>query len=126
MFKFITLLKRFIPPYKKYVFLALLFNILTMIFSLFSFGAVIPVLRLLFKTQQSVTVYKIWTWNNSFKAIVSAIRNNLSFTVQHFITSIGPGTALMYLGVFLVVMTAFTVGTCYMGSYFVIPIRTGV
>jgi ABC-type multidrug transport system fused ATPase/permease subunit len=126
MFKFITLLKRFIPPYKKYVLLALLFNILTMVFSLFSFGAVVPVLRLLFKIQQSVTVYQIWNWNNSFKTIVSAIQNNLSYYVQHFITSIGPGTALMYLGIYLVTMTALKVGTFYLGSYFVIPIRTGV
>ena len=126
MFKFITLLKRFIPPYKRYVLLALLFNILTLIFSLFSFAAVIPVLRLLFKIEQSMNVYQAWTWNDGFKKIVNAVQNNLSYYVQHFITSVGPGSALLYLGAFLVVMTAFKVGTAYMGSYYIIPIRTGV
>jgi len=126
MFKFITLLKRFIPPYKKYVLLALLFNLLTLVFSLFSFAAVIPVLRLLFKIEQTLSVYKPWTMDDGFKNIVSAIQNNLSYHIQHFIISVGPSSALLYLGAFLVVMTAFKVGTAYMGSYYIIPIRTGV
>ena len=126
MFKFITLLKRFIPPYKKYVFLSLLFNLLTMVFSLFSFAAVIPVLRILFKIEESLNIYQIWTWNDGVKAIAKALQNNLSYYIQHFITTVGPGYALLYLGVFLVVMTALKVGTAYMGSYYVIPIRTGV
>jgi len=126
MFKFLTLLKRFIPPYKKYVFLALLFNLLTLVFSLFSFAAVIPVLRLLFKIEQSLSVYQPWTSHDGFKAITGAIQNNLSYYIQHFIISVGPSSALLYLGAFLVVMTALKVGTAYMGSYFIIPIRTGV
>jgi len=126
MFKFVTLLKRFIPPYKKYVLLALMFNLLTLVFSLFSFAAVIPVLRLLFKIEQSLTVYQAWNWNNSYKVIIDAVKNNFSYYIQHFITSVGPGTALLYLGAFLVVMTALKVGTAYMGSYYIIPIRTGV
>lgn len=126
MFKFVTLLRRFIPPYKKYVLLALLFNLLTLVFSLFSFAAVIPVLRLLFKIEQVTSVYQPWTWDDSFKVIVNSIQNNLSYTVQHFITSVGPSTALLYLGAFLVIMTALKVGTAYLGSYFIIPIRTGV
>jgi len=126
MFKFITLLKRFIPPYKKYVLLALLFNLLTLVFSLFSFAAVIPVLRLLFRIEEKLNVYKAWNWNNSFKDITEAIQNNFSYHVQHFITSVGPSSALLYLGAFLVIMTALKVGTAYMGSYFIIPIRTGV
>jgi len=126
MFKFVTLLKRFIPPYKKYVLLALLFNLLTLVFSLFSFAAVIPVLRLLFRIEQKLNIYKAWNWNNSFKDITDAIQNNFSFHIQHFITSVGPSSALLYLGAFLVIMTALKVGTAYMGSYFIIPIRTGV
>jgi len=126
MFKFVTLLKRFIPPYKKYVLLALLFNLLTLVFSLFSFAAVIPVLRLLFKIESKLVVYKIWTWNDSFKNIESGIQNNFSYNIQHFIVSVGPSSALLYLGAFLVIMTAFKVGTAYMGSYYIIPIRTGV
>lgn len=126
MFKFITLLKRFIPPYKKYVFLSLLFNLLSTVFSLFSFAAIIPILGMLFKTEKAIKVYQIWNWHDSLKVIVAGIKNNLSYSVQQFIETIGPSAALLYLGLFLIVMTAFKVGTSYLGSYFMIPIRTGV
>lgn len=126
MFKFVTLLKRFIPPYKKYVFLSLLFNLLSTVFSLFSFAAIIPILGMLFKTEKAIKVYQIWNWNDSLKVIVAGIKNNLSYSVQQFIETIGPSAALLYLGLFLIVMTAFKVGTSYLGSYFMIPIRTGV
>jgi len=126
MFKFITLLKRFIPPYKKYVFLSLLFNLLSTVFSLFSFAAIIPVLQILFGLQKVEKVYMAWGWNDGLKNIVAALKNNLFYWVEQVIQSVGPGSALLYLGMFLVIMTAFKVGTAYMGSYFLIPIRTGV
>jgi len=126
MFKFITLLKRFIPPYKKYVLLAFLFNVLTLVFSLFSFLSVVPVLNVLFKIEQTKKVFHSWSWNNSYTVIVDSIKNNFSYYIQHFLSSINPGTALLYLGAFLIVMTALKVGTAYMGSYYIIPIRTGV
>jgi subfamily B ATP-binding cassette protein MsbA len=126
MFKFITLLKRFIPPYKKYVFLSLLFNLLTTFFSLFSFAAIIPLLNMLFKTTQAVKTYQTWTWDDKFKVIVDGIQNNVSFSIQRFIENVGPSAALLYIGLFLVIMTALKVGTAYLGAHFLIPIRTGV
>jgi ABC-type multidrug transport system fused ATPase/permease subunit len=126
MFKFIILLKRFIPPYKKYVFLSLLFNLLTTFFSLFSFAAIIPLLNMLFKTEEAVKTYQAWTWDDKFKVIVDGIQNNVSFSIQRFIENVGPSAALLYIGLFLVVMTALKVGTAYLGAHFLIPIRTGV
>lgn len=126
MFKFVTLLRRFIPPYKKYVFLCFLFNLLTMVFSLFSYTAIIPVLQVLFGLQRSDKVYQAWTWNDSIGEIGSAVLNNLYAWVQQSINSVGPSSALVYLGGFLVFMTALKVGTAYLGSHYMIPIRTGV
>lgn len=126
MFKFIELLKRFIPPYKKYVFLSLLFNLLATVFSLFSFAAIIPVLQILFGINKVNAVYQNWNWSESFKDIIAAIKNNVSYDVQQFITHVGTQNALIYIGIFLVIMTFFKVGTSYMGSYYVIPLRTGV
>lgn len=126
MFKFITLLKRFIPPYKKYVVLSMLFNLLSTVFSLFSFAAIIPVLQLLFGLEHSDKKFKIWTWHDSISHIVDGVKNNFLYSVEHAIQSVGPSAALLYLGLFLVVMTAFKVGTAYLGSFYMIPIRTGV
>ena len=126
MFKFITLLKRFIPPYKKYVFLSLLFNLLSTVFSLFSFAAIIPVLQILFGLEKVEKIYISWTWSDGNKEIISALKNNLFCWVEQTIQSLGPSTALLYLGLFLIIMTTFKTGTAYFGSYFMIPIRTGV
>ncbi len=126
MFKFVTLLRRFIPPYKKYVFLSLLFNLLSTIFSLFSFAAIIPVLQILFGLQKVDMIYKVWSWSDGLKEIVTAIKNNLFYAVEQAIGSVGPTMALLYLGIFLILMTALKTGTWYLGSHFMIPVRTGV
>lgn len=126
MFKFITLLKRFIPPYKKYVFLSLLFNLLSTVFSLFSFAAIIPILKMLFKTEEVVRTYQVWSWHDEFKVIINGIENNISYSIQQFITNVGPSAALLYLGGFLIFMTVLKVGSSYFGSWFIIPVRTGV
>ncbi len=126
MFNFIILLKRFIPPYKKYVFLSFLFNLLSTLFSLFSFAAIIPVLQILFGLEKAQTIYQAWNWSDGMSAIVSALKNNFSYIIEQTIQSSGPSNALLYLGLFLVVMTALKTGTAYMGAFYMIPIRTGV
>ena len=126
MFNFIILLKRFIPPYKKYVLLSFLFNLLSTLFSLFSFAAIIPVLQILFGLEKAETIYQAWNWSDGMSAVVSALKNNFSYIVEQTIQSSGPSNALLYLGLFLVIMTALKTGTAYMGAFYMIPIRTGV
>ncbi len=127
MNNFFVLLKRFVPPYKKYVVLSLSLNLLSTIFSLFSFAAIIPVLRILFKLEENtVSVYREWTWNNGLTDIISALKNNVFYAIEQMIQQVGANMALLYLGLFLIIMTAFKVGTAYFGSYFMIPIRMGV
>lgn len=126
MFKFFELLKRFIPPYKKYVFLNLLFNLLSTVFSLFSFAAIIPVLQILFGLQQSNLSYQAWTWGDGWNQIISALKNNIFYYLEQMMTTAGPSMTLLYLGLFLIVMTIFKTGTSYLSSYYIIPIRTGV
>ena len=126
MFKFWTLIKRFIPPYRKYVVLLFLFNILSTVFSLFSFAALIPILRILFGIESAGRAYQPWAWGDGLGDIVNAWKNNIFYHIEAVIQSAGPVQALAYIALFLVVMTALKVGTSYLGSYFLIPIRTGV
>ena len=123
MLNFLALLRRFVPPYKKYVFLNLLFHLLSTIFSLFSFGAIIPILNILFGLSTETRVYKDW---NGIAEFFSNFTNNLFYWIEQIVLNLGAGTALLYIGLFLVVMTFFKTGTSYLGSYFMIPIRTGV
>lgn len=126
MFDFIKLIKRFIPPYKKYVFLSVLANLLSTLFSLFSFAAIIPILQILFGVTKSNTIYIPWAWQDGIQHIYNALRNNVSYWIETTIAQQGANVTLIYIGLFLIFMTFLKVGTAYLGSFFVIPIRTGV
>ena len=126
MSKFFQLFRRFLPPYKKYVAASLFFNILSTILSLVSFAAIIPVLRILFGLENTNLQYQTWAWSNSFEKIFVALKNNVFYALNNFLADIEPTTALIYIGIFLIIMTALKVGTAYLGTYFIIPIRTGI
>lgn len=123
---FLKLLRRFIPPYKKEVALNVLFNLLSTLFSLFSFAAIIPVLQILFGITTEVGVTVEWNWGMSIGDIVSAWKNNLLVYIAGSVQSLGAGWMLFYIGLFLVVMTFFKTWASYMASFYMIPIRTGV
>ena len=126
MLNIISLFKRFLPPYKKYIAGSLLFNLLATIFSLFSFAAIIPVLQILFNLKRPDVVYMPWTWNDTLSDLIVAFKNNFSYWLTTTITSIGPGLTLLYIGLFLIVLTALKTGSTYLGLRTVIPMRTGV
>ena len=127
---FIRVLKRFVPPYKKYVVLNIVFNILSAILNLFSFAAIIPILDLLFKTNDNVYVYKALEWNpgswDSWKGSIDILINNFFSYISGIIETEGGAFTLVVLGIFLVVMTLLKVLAMYMAFVTMIPIRTGV
>lgn len=118
--KFLVLIKRFVGPYKKYVGLNIFCNIVSTIFSLFSFALIIPILEILFKTSKKVYEYMPFEWS------VDVIKNNAYCWVANYIDENGGIQTLVVLGVFLVVMTLFKTGTAYLASYYIIPLRTGL
>lgn len=122
----LSLLKRFIPPYKKEVVLNVLFNLLSTILSLFSFAAIIPVLRILFGISQSDLVAVDMSQTAGIAEWMSALKNNIFFLLQEQIAVSGEGWVLFLLGVFLVVMTGLKCLTAWLASFYMIPIRTGV
>ncbi len=125
MKRFFVLLKRFILPYKKYVGLNVLFNLLSTMFSLFSFALIIPILEILFNTQSAN--YSLQSLNNvALKEIPEVLKNNLYYYTTELIDSSGALSVLIVLSVFLILMTFFKVATAYLGSYFMVSIRTGV
>ncbi len=118
--QFFILIKRFVSPYKGYVALNILCNILSTIFSLFSFALIIPILEILFKTNQTAYNLMPFAWN------VNVIKNNAYFYVSNYITQHGGIQTLMLLGILLVIMTALKTGVAYLASYYIIPLRTGL
>lgn len=124
MKEFIRVLKRYVPPYKKLLFLNVFFNVLSTILSLFSFALIIPILQILFGINQEV--YQFTAWEDSAISMKDKFINNFYWYVTDLIAVKGASFALMILGIFLIVMTMLKTGTAYLSSYFMIPIRTGV
>ena len=127
---FLRILRRFVPPYKKYLVGNVLFNILSAILNLFSFALIIPILQILFKIDQDIYTYTPIVWNFSnweaLKEIPEALKNNFFWFVSDLIETHGGSFTLIVLGIFLVVMTFFKVATMYLAFFMMIPIRTGV
>lgn len=123
---FIQLIKRFVPPYKGYMALNIFFNILSTILSLFSFAAIIPVLRILFGLTANESIWTELSEVSGIQETLAAIRGNLYCILNNLIIVEGPGYVLMWLGIFLVFMTGLKCLTAWLANYFMVPIRTGV
>ena len=124
MKEFLQVLRRFVPPYKKFLLLSVVFNILSAILNIFSFATLIPMLDILFKTgdTENATALMAWDWKN----MTSVLMNNMNYYVNQLIQSVGATTTLLVIGLVLAVMTALKTGAYFLSSATIIPIRTGV
>lgn len=117
-------MKRFLPPYKKYVALSFLFNLLSAVLNVFSLGTIVPILQVLFKMNKQV--FEFIPWDASGVSFLDIVLNNGNWYLSQLIETYGSSTTLMYLAIALVIMTMLKTGAAYFGAYFTIPIRTGV
>ncbi|MBP5713253.1 MAG: ABC transporter ATP-binding protein [Prevotella sp.] len=124
MKEFLNVLRRFVPPYKKYIVLSIVFNILSALLNIFSFAALIPILQILFKTGDGVNVTELMAWGDgSFKDVAI---NNIYYYINTFIADKGATTTLLFIGLFLIVATLFKTFTYFLAASSVVPIRTGI
>lgn len=128
MKEFFQVLKRFVPPYKKYLTLSVIFNILSAILNIFSFATLIPILQILFKTSDAKVVKALISWDNvhSFNDITNWFTNNANYFIQHFIVEVGAANTLLVIGLLLAFMTLLKTVSYFLSSATIIPIRTGV
>lgn len=124
MKEFIRVLRRFVPPYKKFLFLSILFNILSAILNVFSFTLIIPILQILFKMTE--THYSYIAWTDPAVGLKDIAINNFYYYVTDLINQYGQSTTLLILGIFLAIMTFLKTGCYFLSSATMIPIRTGI
>lgn len=123
MKEFFQILRRFVPPYKKFLILNILSNVLSAILNIFSFSLIIPILQILFKLSDQVYKFIPWDADMSTKKIAL---NNFYYYVTELIKTYGPSKTLLILGLFLSIMTFMKTGTYILTFATIIPIRTGV
>ena len=113
MKEFLQLMRRFVSPYKRYIGWAIVLNVLSAIFNVFSFTLLIPILNILFKTGENTKVYEYMEWGS--EGIKEVAVNNFYYYVTQMIETHGPQ------------MTLLLKTSCYFGSSAImIPLRTGV
>lgn len=111
---------QYILPYKGKVALNVSFNLLSVVFSLFSITMAIPFLGILFQMQEMV-YEKV-----PFSLSLSSLMHNFNFYISRLIENYGPFYALVLIGVVVVVTSLLKNGFKYMAMYFLTPIRNGV
>ena len=128
MKEFFQVLRRFVPPYKKYLTLSVIFNILSAILNIFSFATLIPILQILFKTSDAKIVKALISWDSvhSFNDATNWFTNNASYCIQQFVAEVGPADTLLIIGLLLAFMTLLKTVSYFLSSATIIPIRTGV
>jgi len=119
---FWSLLRRFVPPYKKYLALNILFNILAAVLTLFSFALIVPILEMLFGISEGHYDYMA-IGDSGLKEVAV---NNFYYYTQESIANLGQSRTLALLAAALVAMTALKTGASYLSAYFIIPLRSGI
>lgn len=122
MKEFLQVLRRFVPPYKKYLLLSIIFNILSAVLNIFSFAALIPILQILFQVDGGIRADNLMPWSLD----MDVLQNNMDYYVQELILHVGATTTLLFIGLFLAFMTFLKTGAYFLSSATIIPIRTGV
>ena len=126
MKEFLQVLRRFVPPYKKYLGLSVLFNVLSAVLNIFSFAALIPILQILFQVDGGIRANDYMTWDGDWGTIKEVATNNLYYYIQEFIVAHSASAALLVIVLFLAFMTFLKTMAYFLSSATIIPIRTGI
>ena len=121
--QFLSIMSRYLQPYRKYLALSVVINFLSQWMNVFSFAVLIPILNILFKIDTEVYTYKPWSWDTLDKDLVI---NNAYAWVQELINTNGAFLTLVYMGIALIVMTGLKTLGYFASSAVMIPLRTGV
>ena len=124
MKEFLLIFQRFVPPYKRYITMTVVFNLLSAVLNVFSFAALIPILQILFRTQGTATATHLmeWDWSN----VKDVLANNTDYYVRELIDKVDPATTLLIIGLLLAFMTMLKTAAYFLSSASIIPIRTGI
>ena len=121
---FLKMMRQYASPYKGHLAGAVLLNILSAIFNIFSFTVLVPLLNILFKVNSEAEAYQFIPWGEgSFK---DTLVNNFYFYVSDFAGRFGLMNTLILLGGTMIFFTLLKT-SCYFGSNAVmVPISTGI
>ena len=122
MKEFWSILREYVPPYKKYLIGSVVMNILSAVFNVFSFSLLIPILQILFNISDATYVFIPWHRGMDF----GDLTNNVYWYIDTLVAASGPARVLLGLCVMFCAIVVIKTA-CYFGAAAVmVPIRTGI
>ena len=122
MKEFWSILREYVPPYKKYLVGSVVMNILSAVFNVFSFSLLIPILQILFNISDATYEFIPWHRGMDF----GDLTNNVYWYIDTLVAASGPARVLLGLCVTFCAIV-FIKTACYFGAAAVmVPIRTGI
>lgn len=110
----------YVAPYKSYAFLNVAFNLLSIVFELFSISLLMPFLNILFKPNALVTV------KPELSLSFSSLYGTFNYYISQIIIERGPESGLIFVSILVVVMI-FLKNVCrYMALFFMVPLRNWI
>ena len=98
MRQFLQVLKKYASPYKRYMAWAIVLNIFSAVFNIFSFTLIIPLLQILFKIDSKV--YEFIPWGSDVP-LKDMILNNIYYYMTVCIDKFGGSMTLIIIGLFI-------------------------
>jgi subfamily B ATP-binding cassette protein MsbA len=117
---FFKILKRFLPPYKGDLVMSFIYNVLGAIFGVFSFVMMKPILEILFDEAEPINTMVPWEFSTS------VLNHNFYYYTTQMKNEYGADSALIFVGIVLVIAVLLKVGFTYFGSYHTVNIRNAV
>jgi len=121
--QFLSIMARYLRPYRKYLAWSVVINFVTQWMNVFSFVVLIPILNILFKIDTTVYEYKEWTWSSLNKDL---ILNNGYAYAQELIATHGAFITLVIMGAALIIMTGLKTFGYFASAAIMIPLQTGL
>lgn len=122
MKEFYHIMSQYLAKYRKFIIGSLMVNVLSAILNVFSFMSIMPILQILFKV--NTTVYDFVPWGQG--DLKDTLMNNIYYYSQELISSYGPATTMLLLGVVLSAITLLKTTAYFGGSALLMPLRTGI
>ena len=126
MIDFLKLFCKYVPPYLWRIFINIILSLISSVFSVFSFAAIIPVLQILFGISNDVLEPMSFSEVHSYSTFLEMSKCNALYFLQQQITENGTAWTLLLVSLFVFVMSLMANLTSYFATFVRVPVRTGI
>ena len=126
MIDFLKLFCKYVPPYLWRIAINIILSLISSVFSVFSFAAIIPVLQILFGISNEVLEPVSFSEVHSYASFLEISKSNALYFLQQQIAENGTTVTLLLISLFVFIMSLLANTTSYFATFVRVPVRTGI